>query len=233
MHLQMSALSFEVSPVEPVTCSAIAVGLPGAPVASYLPARRGDAGDPVEALRSDQGLCGDAKIRCMVLTKEELISSLKTEVRILMHLAGKIGPEQMDYRPTPGQRSTLELVKYLAIMGPTTVKVLEGGQLTREAFGKYWGPADEAMKALGFEAAVAAIGAQGGEFEAAIGKWTEAQFREELDMFGNKASRGALTVGMILSGIAMYRMQLFLYLKASGHPELNTMNLMMGIDGQM
>jgi hypothetical protein len=37
----------------------------------------------------------------MVLTKPELIASLQNEVRILLHLAGKIDRAQADYRPTP------------------------------------------------------------------------------------------------------------------------------------
>jgi hypothetical protein len=54
----------------------------------------------------------------MVLTKEELIASLQNEVRILLHLAGKVDRSQVDYRPTPTQRSILDLLQYLAIMGP-------------------------------------------------------------------------------------------------------------------
>lgn len=54
----------------------------------------------------------------MVLTKQELISSLQHEIRILLHLIGKIDKAKLDYRPTPKQRSFLELLRYLAIMGP-------------------------------------------------------------------------------------------------------------------
>jgi hypothetical protein len=55
----------------------------------------------------------------MVLTKEELIASLHKEVRILVHLAGKVDKSKLDYRPTPKQRSTLELLQHMAILGPT------------------------------------------------------------------------------------------------------------------
>jgi hypothetical protein len=56
--------------------------------------------------------------RHYVLTKEELIACLKNEVHILLQLAGKIDKSKLDYRPTPRQRSILELVQYLAIMRP-------------------------------------------------------------------------------------------------------------------
>jgi hypothetical protein len=49
-------------------------------------------------------------------------------------------------------------------------------------------------------------------------------------MFGSRASRGAWIVRLVLTHYAAYRMQLFLYLKASGREELNTMNLWVGMD---
>ena len=58
----------------------------------------------------------------MVLTKDELIGSLQNEVRILQHLCTKIEPSMVDYRPTPKQRSTLELLRYLTNMGPALVE---------------------------------------------------------------------------------------------------------------
>src|SRR5258708_23282840 len=45
---------------------------------------------------------------------QELIGSLQNEVRILLHLAAKIDRSQLDYRPTPAQRSTIELLRYLS-----------------------------------------------------------------------------------------------------------------------
>ncbi len=46
----------------------------------------------------------------MVLTKSELIDRAK-----------------LDYRPTPKQRSTLKLLKYMTIMGPELVKAAKTG----------------------------------------------------------------------------------------------------------
>lgn len=52
----------------------------------------------------------------MVLTKSELVASLQNEVRILLHLASKIDRAKLDYRPTPNQRSTIELLQYLTVI---------------------------------------------------------------------------------------------------------------------
>ena len=63
----------------------------------------------------------------MVLTKPELIAALQNEVHILLHLASKIDRAQLDYRPTPKQRSTIELVKYLSVMGPRWLQFAKAG----------------------------------------------------------------------------------------------------------
>jgi hypothetical protein len=111
----------------------------------------------------------------MVLTKQELVASLQQEVRVFLHLASKVDSMKLDYRPTSKQRSTLELVQYMAIMGPI-------------------------------------------------------HLRAEIEMFGQKATRGLWIVRLVWCHYAAYRMQLFLYLKASGREELSTLNLWVGMD---
>jgi hypothetical protein len=167
----------------------------------------------------------------MVLTKEELIASLQNEVRILVHLAGKVDNSKLDYRPTPKQRSTLELLQYMAIMGPTQVAVIKAGVFNRAALSAAWGPPEADAKSMTFDQAVSAIQKQSDEYVRLFSGWTEADFRGEIDMFGTKATRGSLLVNLVLSGYAAYRTQLFCYLKSCGSEQLNTMNLWAGADG--
>jgi hypothetical protein len=169
----------------------------------------------------------------MFLTKDESIAAFQQEVRILLHLIGKVDPAKVDYRPTAKQRSVLELVQYMTIMGPAIVESVKGGDFSREAMGPIWGPRDAASKAMSWEQAVAAIGKQSDEMTRLIAPWTDVDFRSEIEIFGSKMTRGSALVNMVLSGYAAYRMQMFLYLKAMGREELNTMNLWMGVDGQM
>jgi hypothetical protein len=166
----------------------------------------------------------------MVLTKEELVATLQQEVRILVHLAGKVDRSKLDYRPTPKQRSTLELLQYLAIMGPTQIAVIKKGVFDRPALSAVWSPAEAASKAMTFDQALAAIGKQSYEYAHLLNEWTEADFRSEVDIFGNIRSRGRLLVDQVLGGHAAYRTQLFCYLKSCGREELNTMNLWAGMD---
>ncbi len=46
-----------------------------------------------------------------ILTTAQMIAALQQEVRILLHLADKVERSMLGYRPTPKQRSTLELLQ--------------------------------------------------------------------------------------------------------------------------
>ena len=161
----------------------------------------------------------------MALTKSELIASLQNEVRILLHLCSKIEPQMLDYRPTPKQRSTLELLKYLTVMGPALTAAAKQG-FDPAAFGA----ADKEAQARNFEQTVAALAAHADAYASLLAGYSDADFREEIEIFGRKTTRGSFLVNSVLSGCAAYRTQLFLYLKACGREELGTMNLWAGVD---
>lgn len=162
----------------------------------------------------------------MVLTTTELIASLQNEVRILLHLAGKVDRAQLDYRPTRKQRSTLELLQYLSMMGPELIKAIKDGAFDPAA----WTAAEEAAAARDLDQTVAAIGAQTEAYATLLADMSDADFRAEIELFGDKGTRGSILVNLILCGCAAYRTQLFLYLKACGREELSTMNLWAGVD---
>lgn len=162
----------------------------------------------------------------MVMTKSELIGSLKNEVRILLHLASKVDRATLDYRPTPKQRSTIELLKYLSVMGPAFLKSAKG-ELTTEG----WTAATQAADARDFDQTLEAIAAHADAYETLLADMSDADLRAEMDgLDGSKITRGAFIVNLVLCGCAAYRTQLFLYLKACGREELSTMNLWAGTD---
>jgi hypothetical protein len=80
-----------------------------------------------------------------------------------------------------------------------------------------------------------AIAKQSSTYEELVSSFSDADFRGEVDLFGSgqKSSRGAVIVNLVLGGCAAYRTQLFIYLKACGREELNTMNLWGGVDAAM
>jgi hypothetical protein len=164
----------------------------------------------------------------MVLTKEELIASLQNEIRILLHLAGKIDRRQLDYRPTPDQRSILELLQYLSAMGPAMIGFVKVGVFDHEA----WQAALAAGR-TNFDQVITALEKQRSIYADQLQEWSDDDFRGEIEMLGRKTSRGAFIVNLVLCAHAAYRTQLFLYLKACGRHEINTMNLWGGVDAPM
>ena len=162
----------------------------------------------------------------MVLSKDELIAAFRNEVRILLHLAGKIDRATLDYRPTPKQRSTLELLRYLSMMGPALVQAAKAGSFDQQQ----WTAAEQAASVLSFDEALAAIAAQPDAYTTHLAAVSDADLRAEVVPFGEKTSRGAFLVTQVLCACAAYRTQLFLYLKACGREELSTWDPWAGID---
>jgi len=162
----------------------------------------------------------------MVLTTSELLSSLQNEIRILTHLAGKIEPSMLDYRPTPKQRSTMEWLQYLTLMGPALINAAKTGTFD----GAAWTAGEQAAATRDLPQTIAALSALGDTYASQLAGMTDADYRAEIQMFGSTYSRGAFIVNLVLSGHAAYRTQLFNYLKACGREELTTMNLWAGMD---
>jgi hypothetical protein len=157
-----------------------------------------------------------------MITKEQYIASLKKEFNIIRHLAEKIKPEQLSHKPTEKQRTVSELLHYLTyifIAGATTIttgdadaykKFVDGPIPTLEDFKDMINTEEEHVMEL-------------------ITPLTEEELAEEITMWGRAQTRAMHLLGLLNIAVA-YKMQLFLYLKQSGTPELNTMNLWAGMD---
>ena len=163
------------------------------------------------------------------LTKDEVIAQLQKEVRILLHLAGKIDRSALDYRPTPKQRSTIELLRYLVNMGPLLVRAIKAGTFDVEA----WQAGTAKANAADFDQVLALIRAQEAEYASLLAPWSEDDFRGSIEMFGRTETRAKWLLELVLNGCAAYRTQLFLYLKSCGREELGTSNLWQGVDAQV
>jgi hypothetical protein len=166
----------------------------------------------------------------MVLTREELIERLQHESRVLLHLAGKVEPSILDYRPAHGQRSLLELLQYLTIFAPIHLRTIKAGVFSMDAWREDWRSSEAGAEKRDLEAIRHAIEAQPAMFAETVGSLTDEDLRHRFEMFGSSRSRGEWLVWMVLCHFAAYRMQLFLYLKACGRSELGTLDLWAGID---
>jgi len=161
-----------------------------------------------------------------VITKDQLAESMLRECDILIHLHSKLPAGALDYQPSPEQRTTLALLRYLAICATAGIRCMN------EANWKLFREYGERVAEM-----------PGEEFPAAM----ERQKKEIADFFANVSEEtlalqqapmpggGMLPLGAaILNGplkwLAAYKMQLFLYAKAAGAMELKTQNLWRGTD---
>ena len=163
----------------------------------------------------------------MVLTRAELITLMQKEVRLLLHLTTKIDAAALDYRPTPKQRSTLELLRYLTTSGPALIQYAKGQPMDADAIAE----ATRVANSRDFEGTVAALTALSDQYAELLADLSDDDLRGEIMWVdGSQISRGLFLVNYVFGQYTAYRLQLFLYLKACGRQELNTMNLWLGAD---
>lgn len=156
--------------------------------------------------------------------KAAFLASLKHEGKILKHLAAQLKPEQLDWRPTPGQRSTIELLRYLTI----GAQAATGFALTGNWDG--WDALEAKAQTVDQTGFAKAIDRQVAAIVKALAPISDATLkRRQVTTFaGQKLSLGAGLVEMVLKQLTAYRMQLFLYAKQSGLSHLGTSDVWAG-----
>ncbi len=157
---------------------------------------------------------------------DHLLDSMTREIEVIKHLATKIPEGGLDYRPTPAQRSTLELLRYLTYCAIHGVHGLISGWTQDPAILKLETRA-ETLDLAGF---AAAMDDQAHALREAVSKVSDkdlAENRLELP-WGGSEFLGRVLLMFGPQCLAAYRMQLFLYLKAAGNHELNTQDCWFG-----
>ena len=143
-------------------------------------------------------------------SKEQLWKSISNEVRIIKHLAGKILVGTEGYRPSDSQRSTLELLQYLSATGSGIMKILLTDD--KEASKQY----------TDFKASVTVtnfaekMDEQEADMKKTFVQFTDADLAKEIELFGTTRTKAEHLVDLVLKSFTAYRMQLFLYIRASG-----------------
>ncbi len=156
-------------------------------------------------------------------TKEQIWNSFKKEISIIKHLAEKIPADKHDHKPTEKQRTTLELLQYLSTAGVGTMDAILVGDIT--PFAKY----AERRDATTVENFAGAMDVQEKEMAEIYAQFNETNLEEEVSIFGMTHSR-AIFLLELLKTMTGYKMQLFLYIKASGVEHIGTSNVWAGID---
>lgn len=161
-----------------------------------------------------------------MLTRDEVKESVSEEIRLARHLATKIDPTRLDWRPSPEQRSTVELLRYLALCGiaPATA-ILEGDWGLVKGF-------QDRHAQLGLDGFDRAMADQERALHELIDSISDDDWsnREGKLPWGSAPSLAEAFFQTTVRFLVAYRMQLFLYAKASGDPSLGTSNAWMGVD---
>jgi len=152
---------------------------------------------------------------------ESFIHSFNTETNICLHLYNKMPSGALDYRPTLGQRSTAELLRYLSY-GPYngTCRILAGDW-------KSGRPTNEVTKDMSASDFPRNMRWQAVEIARLLRAADPVSLeRDTLTMpWGETLKKGEAMVNCPLKWVVGYRMQLFLYLKAAGASDLATKDL--------
>lgn len=161
-----------------------------------------------------------------MITKDQLAASMTHECDVVLHLFSKLPAGALEYQPSAEQRTTLALLRYLAVCGSASIHCMSHNDW--KAFGSF----TERVREM-----------TGEEFPAAM----ELQKKEILDFFASVSEetlrtqeasvpgRGTMPLGAgIVNGplkwLTAYKLQLFLYAKAAGATELKTSNAWRGTD---
>lgn len=164
----------------------------------------------------------------MIYTKENLIASIENEFRILKHLWSKIPAGTEGYKPSEGQRTTLELLQYLSAIFANSTHVIYEGNIEAYKTGPV-NPMETTMQNFPEK-----MDAQLAVWKTMMEKFDDAQLATIINIYGmGDMPKGRYLVENLLKWAAAYKMQLFLYCKASGNTSINTANLWGGVDMAM
>lgn len=156
-----------------------------------------------------------------------LLPALLHEINVCIHLFGKLGDHDLEYRLSPSQRSTDELLRYIATCAIAPIVSMRAGDW------KLYDEAEERIAARPMTDFVALMEEQAEALRQVFAEMTD----EELDTKIVKAPgvRDMLTLREAVmrtsyAWLVAYRMQFFLHLKASGITDIGTSNNWAGVD---
>jgi len=161
-----------------------------------------------------------------MITKKQLLESMRHETAVIKHLATRVPEGSLDYRPTPPQRSMLELMQYMTCMASVPVDFSATGN---------WDRAEELEKeteSVTPETFAATMDRQMAGIEEMLSGLDEAAATtapSEMP-WGAPTTVAAGLMDMGLKCFVAYRMQFFLYLKSCGVADVGPANCWAGVD---
>ncbi len=161
-----------------------------------------------------------------MINKNDILNSLLSEIEIVRHLATKVPAGCMDYRPTEGQRSTLEVLRYLASCAAGGVSAMVDGNW--DGYQKW----SQSVAEMTSEGISDALDRQADGLKEIFASIPDEDFANRMvqNPLGQEFTLGRALMEMPLKWMVAYRMQLFLYAKGAGNTEIGTYNCWGGMD---
>ncbi len=156
-----------------------------------------------------------------MITREQFLAAYSHEMHCIRHLATKITPDMLEYRPTPAQRSLLELLQYISY---ASVALAEAAIVSMD----HYMDRMKSGESTTLENFQQKMHDQEQELHAMISGVSDESLAQEVDVYGVKTRAGHLTYQLQM--ITAYKMQLFLYIKSCGVSTIGTMDLWVGMD---
>ncbi|MBA2479598.1 MAG: hypothetical protein H0V44_02970 [Planctomycetes bacterium] len=162
-----------------------------------------------------------------MVTKAQLLDSMRHETHVIKHLVGKIHADKLEYRPSPAQRSTIELLRYLTTCASVSATFALTGTWEHAA------AADKRASHLRLEDIPKAMDDQLAAIDRQFAGIDDAELgtRPSKMPWGAPGTLGEVLMNQVLKLMVAYRMQLFLYAKACG-AEIGTANCWGGMDAK-
>jgi hypothetical protein len=161
----------------------------------------------------------------VTISTSDLLDSTLHECTVAQHLYSKLSPESFDYRPSANQRSTAELLQYLSVIGIAGSTCMAAGDW------KLFGPFSARAKELKPADFLAAMDRQKAELVTFFAGLTDERLAAEAPLPGG--AKQPLAVALMngpLKWLTAYKLQLFLYAKATGTHDIGTSNAWRGVD---
>ena len=158
-----------------------------------------------------------------MINKKQFLNAFAKELDIIRHLGTKVDASMLDYRPSEKQRSMLELMNYLGHIFNTGVAISIAGSAK-----DYQEIAKNAPEVTlsNFDLVMQM---QAKNVIEKIEALSDEELAVESEIFGQTNTLAMHLFGASKWAVA-YKMQLFLYIKACGKHDINTLNLWAGVD---
>ena len=164
-----------------------------------------------------------------MISKTELRDAILHDCKVAQALIAKLPEGAADYRPCPEQRSTLELARYLCKVAQGCTHAAIDGSF------EWFGSNSERYDALTLDQIPAALDEEMAEITRLFDGISDDDFANKpVDMEDSHMGKWTMQGWLLATAVKFttaYKMQLFLYAKASGNTDLDTWDAWMDTGG--